>query len=135
MNRGALEPQFYSELLKGLSLRAKDIPSRDDREKWSELREIFTGKFLEKSQAEWEKIFVGTDSCVTPLVPLTTDDNRPIAHLSASPSLPVQNPKVEMLQPGTGTEDVLWEWIGWRSGKEYQTDGRGSVTSTKSAKL
>lgn len=130
MNSGAIEPQFYAALLKGLSLRAGDVPSRDDREKWSELRDMFTKKFLEKTQEEWETVFDGTDSCVTPLVPLTPEDNRPIAHLSVSPSLPIEDPKVEMLQAGTGTEDVLREWIGWHSGRDYQIDAMGSVTTT-----
>jgi alpha-methylacyl-CoA racemase len=135
MHRGAIEPQFYAELLRGLGLRGNDIPSRDDRENWPELRNIFTRKFAEKTQQEWRTVFDGTDSCVTPVVPLTSNDNRPIAHLSASPSLPVENPKIEMLKAGTGTEEVLLEWIGWHSGEDYQIDDKGSVTITSSAKL
>ena len=135
MHRGAIEPQFYAELLRGLGLRGNEIPSRDDREKWSELREIFTRKFMQRTQHEWETVFDGTDSCVTPVVPLTSDDNRPIAHLSASPGLAVENPKFEMLEAGAGMEEVLLEWIGWHSGKDYQIDGNGSVTTPDFAKL
>jgi alpha-methylacyl-CoA racemase len=135
MHRGAIEPQFYAELLRGLGLRGNDIPSRDDREKWSELREIFNREFVQRTQQEWETVFDGMDSCVTPVVPLTSDDNRPIAYLSASPSLAVENPKFEMLEAGIGMEEVLLEWIGWHRGKDYQIDGNGSVTTQNSAKL
>ena len=116
-------------------MKGTNIPSRDDREKWPELRELFTKKFLDKTQREWENIFDGTDSCVTPVIPLVSEKNRPIAHLSASPSLAVEDPKLEMLKAGTGTEEVLSEWINWFSGRDYEIDGKGTVAVVNSVKL
>jgi alpha-methylacyl-CoA racemase len=132
---GSLEPRFYAALLKGLELDAKRMPDRDDRGKWPELRRVFTERFLEKTQEEWENVFDGTDACVTAVVPLSSDDNRPIANLSSSPSLPVENPKVEILKASTGAKQVLKDWVEWRPGKDYQIDGNGTVSISNSAKL
>ena len=38
---GALEPQFYSQLLIGLRLEEEDLPSQMDTERWGELRQTF----------------------------------------------------------------------------------------------
>ena len=38
---GALEPQFYSQLLSGLQLQTADLPPQMDMERWGELRETF----------------------------------------------------------------------------------------------
>ncbi|XP_053304118.1 alpha-methylacyl-CoA racemase [Spea bombifrons] len=65
---GAIEPQFYMELLKGLSLDISDLPTQMSVSDWPELRRILTEKFLEKTQEEWCQIFDGTDACVTPVL-------------------------------------------------------------------
>src|SRR5579859_1663854 len=72
---GAIEPQFYEELLKGLNLKADDIPDRTDPTNWKQLKQIFTKKFAEKTQIEWQRVFDGTDSCVTPVIPLSIEEN------------------------------------------------------------
>ncbi|XP_030597917.1 alpha-methylacyl-CoA racemase [Archocentrus centrarchus] len=65
---GAIEPQFYRQLLKGLELDAGELPPQMSFSDWPELRQIFTERFSSKSQAEWSKIFDGTDACVTPVL-------------------------------------------------------------------
>lgn len=47
---GALEPQFYKELIEGLELNIDDIEQMDFSEK---NRKIITNKFKEKTQKEW----------------------------------------------------------------------------------
>ncbi|CAN9504527.1 unnamed protein product [Ophioblennius macclurei] len=69
---GALEPQFYAQLLKGLGLADADLPDQNDFSDWPELRRVFTERFASKTQAEWSEIFDGTDACVTPV--LSFDD-------------------------------------------------------------
>lgn len=108
-------------------MELNDIPNRDDRKNWDELRQLFTKKFLEKSQAEWETRFDGTDSCVTPVIPLTAEDNRPIAGLSESPSLDVHCPKLEILMAGSGTNEVLKDWIGWTPERDFIVEANGTV--------
>lgn len=64
---GALEPQFYAQLLKGLGLSPDEITQFDNYE---ESKKVFTKRFLEKTQDEWRVIFDKCDACVTPVLSL-----------------------------------------------------------------
>jgi alpha-methylacyl-CoA racemase len=79
MSVGALEPQFYAVLVERLGL--SDVPDRDDHARWPALREAFTRRFKERTQAEWTQAFEGTDACVAPVLPLTEAAEHP--HLRA----------------------------------------------------
>ncbi|XP_042365281.1 alpha-methylacyl-CoA racemase [Plectropomus leopardus] len=74
---GAIEPQFYRELLKGLELDAADLPPQMSFTDWPELRRIFTERFASKTQADWSRIFVGTDACVTPVLSFDQVSSHP----------------------------------------------------------
>ena len=76
---GALEPQFYAELVRLLDV--PDLPDRDDPAQWPALREAFTRRFAERTQADWTELFDGTDACVSPVLPLTEAARHP--HLAA----------------------------------------------------
>ncbi|CAL1567654.1 unnamed protein product [Knipowitschia caucasica] len=65
---GAIEPQFYTQLLKGLELDSADLPPQISFDDWPKLRQIFTDRFASKSQSEWTRIFKDTDACVTPVL-------------------------------------------------------------------
>lgn len=65
---GAIEPQFYHELLKGLELDSAELPSQMSFDDWPEIRRVFTERFGTKTQAQWTEIFDGTDACVTPVL-------------------------------------------------------------------
>ncbi|GAA4585480.1 alpha-methylacyl-CoA racemase [Actinoplanes octamycinicus] len=66
---GALEPQFYAALLKGLGLDDDpDLPAQFDRRAWPELRRIFTERFLSRGRDEWAEVFDGLDACVSPVL-------------------------------------------------------------------
>jgi hypothetical protein len=133
--RGALEPHFYDALLNRLQLHPDHIPDRMDPDKLSELHTLFASKFAEKKQHEWEAIFDGTDCCVTPVVQLSTDNNRPIAKLSDTPGLDVAIGQVEMLTAGTGGKEALQDWLKWKLGRDYTIDENGTTVITASAKL
>ena len=75
---GALEPQFYAELVRLLEV---DVPDRDDLAQWPAIRAAFTARFQERTQAEWTELFDGTDACVSPVLPLTEAARHP--HLAA----------------------------------------------------
>ncbi|CAN5815610.1 CaiB/BaiF CoA-transferase family protein [soil metagenome] len=62
---GALEPQFYAELVERLGLAEVDLPDQLDREGWPALRDRFTRLFASRTRAEWEETFAGSDACVT----------------------------------------------------------------------
>ncbi|WKG02144.1 CaiB/BaiF CoA-transferase family protein [Mycolicibacterium sp. HK-90] len=65
---GAIEPQFYAELLKGLGLDDADLPAQNDMARWPELREAFTQAFAGHDRDHWAKVFAGTDACATPVL-------------------------------------------------------------------
>jgi alpha-methylacyl-CoA racemase len=63
---GALEPQFYAELVRLLDLDG--LPAQHDRERWPELRSRIAARFKERTQREWADVFAGTDACVAPVL-------------------------------------------------------------------
>lgn len=73
---GAIEPQFYAELLEGLSL--EDIaPDRSDEANFPKLRALFTEKFASETQEHWTNVFADTDACVTPVLTYTEATQDP----------------------------------------------------------
>jgi alpha-methylacyl-CoA racemase len=67
---GALEPQFYAELLNHLGLEAEDLPAQMDVAGWPVLRARFTEVFKKRTRDEWAAEFEGTDACVAPVLTL-----------------------------------------------------------------
>jgi alpha-methylacyl-CoA racemase len=78
---GAIEPQFFAELLKGLGLTADDVPNQLDRDSFPQMHKIFTERFASKTRDEWTEIFAGTDACTTPV--LTWSEAAQGEHLRA----------------------------------------------------
>jgi alpha-methylacyl-CoA racemase len=70
MSVGALEPQFYAALLRGLGLEDADLPGQLDRDRWPEMRARFAAVFEQKTRDEWTAVFDGTDACVAPVLGL-----------------------------------------------------------------
>jgi alpha-methylacyl-CoA racemase len=65
---GALEPQFYEDLLEGLGMAPETVPDREDRSQWPELRGLFAARFRERTREEWAEVFSGVDACVAPVL-------------------------------------------------------------------
>lgn len=66
---GALEPQFFAALVRGLGLEEQGWEARrHDRACWGEMREAFARAFRGRTRAEWEAVFDGTDACCTPVL-------------------------------------------------------------------
>ena len=74
---GAVEPQFYAELLDGLGVGAADLPPRDDRTRWPELRERFAALFATRTRDQWCDIFEHRDACVAPVLELDEVELHP----------------------------------------------------------
>jgi len=64
---GALEPQFYAQLLELTGLDPIRF-SRRERASWPELREALARVIRSKTRDEWCKIMEGTDACVAPVL-------------------------------------------------------------------
>jgi alpha-methylacyl-CoA racemase len=65
---GAIEPQFYAELLKVLGLEGEDLPAQNDREHWPATKERFAAIFRTRTRDEWADAFAGTDGCGAPVL-------------------------------------------------------------------
>ncbi|ROV93097.1 hypothetical protein VSDG_07310 [Cytospora chrysosperma] len=66
---GALEPQFFSALVRGLGLEGRGWEARrHDRSCWAEMRGAFAAAFRGRARREWEAVFDGTDACCTPVL-------------------------------------------------------------------
>jgi alpha-methylacyl-CoA racemase len=66
---GAVEPQFYAQLLHGLGLAdTVDRAGQYDRDDWPRVRELIARVFATRPRDAWEELFAGTDACVTPVL-------------------------------------------------------------------
>lgn len=90
---GALEPQFYTELLDRLGL-AGALPDRDDPSHWPELRNRLTEVFAQRTRQEWTDVFADSDACVAPVLSMTEAAEHP--HVAARQTLVHQD---GVLQP------------------------------------
>ncbi|WP_416903650.1 CaiB/BaiF CoA transferase family protein [Micromonospora echinospora] len=122
---GALEPQFYAELLRLLGLADADLPAQHDVAGWPVLRARFAEVFAGRTRDEWTTVFEGTDACVAPVLSLAEAQHHPhlvaratfeehfglrqpavAPRLSGTPGVIGGSPPV----PGADTETVLTEW-------------------------
>jgi alpha-methylacyl-CoA racemase len=76
---GALEPQFYAALVKGLGLTLEG--GQMDVARWPSHRAAFAAAFLTRTRDEWAEHFAGSDACVAPVLGLTEAPQHP--HMAA----------------------------------------------------
>jgi alpha-methylacyl-CoA racemase len=76
---GAIEPQFYADLVKGLELA--DLPEQMDSTTWADMSDKLAGIFATRTRDEWAAHFAGTDACVTAV--LDYDEAAQNEHLRA----------------------------------------------------
>jgi alpha-methylacyl-CoA racemase len=122
---GALEPQFFAELLRRLGLDAGDLPDQLDRDGWPVLRERLAGLFRTRTRDQWCELLAGTDACVAPVLGLgeapAHPHNRargtfvevggvtqpaPAPRFSRTPPGPPSPPA----PPGAHTDQALADW-------------------------
>jgi alpha-methylacyl-CoA racemase len=65
---GAIEPQFYAELIRLMGLADTDMPGQNDRDQWPAMKERFAAVFASKTRKEWEEVFDGSDACAAPVL-------------------------------------------------------------------
>ncbi|CAB3258296.1 unnamed protein product [Arctia plantaginis] len=147
---GALEPQFYSNLLKGLELSEEEFTQMGGdvdvhKKKFQEV-------FLTKTQEEWCEIFDKMDACVTPVVDLDMVDKHkyrssdksfyrdadglvipePSPKLSKTPG--VSTGKLSPPEPGQHTVEILKE-LGYTKRSIESLIKNGSVYAKLKANL
>jgi len=133
---GAIEPQFYTELLKGMELDPTELPDQNDVSQWPALKDKFQEVFMQKTRDEWTAIFDGSDACVVPVLDMLEVNAGSNTHLGDRNSIPAvvgtngtkphhfepaaaprlsRTPAIppgKSPTPGQHTDDILKEWLG-----------------------
>jgi alpha-methylacyl-CoA racemase len=65
---GAIEPQFYAELLRVVGLDPAELPAQNDRTQWPAMKERFAAVFRTRTRDAWTEAFAGTDACGAPVL-------------------------------------------------------------------
>lgn len=122
---GALEPQFYAELLARTGLDQEDLPAQMDRENWPRLRERLTELFRTRTRDEWCEILGNTDACFAPILTMSEAAEHP--HVKARATVveehgvaqPAPAPRFSRTPgaiqrppawPGQHTDEALTDW-------------------------
>ena len=137
---GAIEPQFYAELLGRLGLDPADFPRQDSASR-VHLEGALTQTFGSRDRRHWEELFADSDACVTPVLTFDEALNHPhqasragyldlagvrqpapAPRLSRTPAPPPAAP------PGLGehTDTILRE-LGWSAAQITALHDTGAV--------
>jgi alpha-methylacyl-CoA racemase len=65
---GAIEPEFYAELLDGLGLDPEAMGPQWDRDRWPSNKKTVAAAVATRTLDEWSAIFEGADACVCPVL-------------------------------------------------------------------
>jgi alpha-methylacyl-CoA racemase len=65
---GAIEPQFYAELLELLELDPATLPAQDDRFRWPELKQVIADRIRTRTRDEWVAANAGRSTCASPVL-------------------------------------------------------------------
>jgi alpha-methylacyl-CoA racemase len=124
---GSLEPQFFAVLVEKTGLTGPDggPPAQNDKSAWPHMRAELTRIFKEKTRAEWDEVFTGSDACYAPVLTMSearaqdhnvqretfidvagTPQPAPAPRFSRTPNEVVRPPA----WPGQHTDEVLGEW-------------------------
>jgi alpha-methylacyl-CoA racemase len=124
---GSIEPQFYAELRRVLSLTGPEWDRQDDRAAWPELKRELAAIFATKTRDEWCRVFAEAkaDACFAPVLSpgeapsdshnaargtfMTRDGvtfPAPAPRLSRTPAVAGGPPPA----PGQDTAEVLRDW-------------------------
>jgi alpha-methylacyl-CoA racemase len=72
---GAIEPQFYANLIEKLGLADEALPAQMDRASWPAMKARFAVIFKTKTRNEWCAIMDEADTCVAPVLSM---DEAPV---------------------------------------------------------
>lgn len=137
---GAIEPQFYAQLLEGLGLDAKEW-ARADRARWPDITAKFGEIFASQDRKHWQTVFEQSDACVSPVLTFEEAVAHP-HHLSRGTYVgidgvpqPAPAPRLENLSsrkiteppsPGAHTDIILRE-CGWSADRIARLRASGAA--------
>jgi alpha-methylacyl-CoA racemase len=67
---GAIEPEFYVQLMETIGVEDQGMASRLDRSQWPAMKERMAAAFRTRTRAEWVDMLEGTDACFAPVLDL-----------------------------------------------------------------
>jgi len=123
---GAIEPQFFAELLDKLGLNVTDLPDQNDVTRWPELRARLTEAFASQDRDHWAKVFADGDACVAPVLSFAEVETEPhnterdTFYRENDYLFPAPAPRFSRTAPskpkppgvpGADTEAVLRDWV------------------------
>jgi alpha-methylacyl-CoA racemase len=82
---GAIEPQFYAELLRRLELDPAMLPPQMDRQSWPAMKQRFAAIFKQRTREQWCTLLEGSEACFAPVLSMREAASHP--HLVARKSL------------------------------------------------
>lgn len=135
---GALEPQFYAELLRLMELDPDEFPQME-RDRWPELKRAFAEVFAGRTREEWAEILEPAEACSTAVYGLADAPEHP--HNRARGSFveiggamqPAPAPRFSRTppptpaapaEPGADTREAL---LGWGLGSDEVEDYLASL--------
>lgn len=123
---GALEPQFYAELLERLGLTDDpDCARQMNAKAWPAMRERFETVFATRTRDEWCELLEGTDVCFAPVLDMNEAPDHPhnkargtfVHHdgmTQAAPAPRFSRTRPELTsgarEPGADTDTALADW-------------------------
>ena len=90
---GAIEPQFYKELLERAGITDAAFAAQTDRSGWAGLSDKLAAIFKTKTRDEWATLLEGTDACAMAVQTLHEAPDHP--HLKARETFVVREGKVQ----------------------------------------
>jgi alpha-methylacyl-CoA racemase len=123
---GAIEPQFWAELLDVLGfVEDEQFARQTDRDLWPQMKKRFGETFRERTRAEWADAFAGRDACFAPVWELDETAEEPhirdrctfvtefgVQQPAPAPRFSVTPGSIDgpCPNPGEHTDEVLGEW-------------------------
>jgi len=74
---GPIEPAFFAEFIRRLGLSEHEFADRMNPANWPSHALPIRAAFRQKTRAEWEEVFAGSDACVTPVLSLSEAPSHP----------------------------------------------------------
>jgi alpha-methylacyl-CoA racemase len=122
---GAIEHQFYAELLERTGLKGEELPFQMSRDDWPSMKDRFAALFKTKTRDEWQSILEGTDACAVPVLSMTEAPSHPhnvarqtfverdgVIQPAPAPRFSRTNAEIAGPPPAPGehTDDALADW-------------------------
>jgi alpha-methylacyl-CoA racemase len=139
---GAIEPQFYDELLRLMGLEGEELAFQMDRNEWGSMKARFAEVFRSKTRDEWCEIMEGTDACFAPVLSMDEAIEHPhnvarggfverFGVMQPAPAPRFSATPAELDLPpahaGQHTEEVLADWLGLDEAKISELKSSGTV--------